>query len=87
MDPSDNYGSVTYNFDTDGSKLKGMDVRLMAGVGYEFAVSKNNKGETENLIGLNARYYMGTSKLASNFDSKMNTIEISLSWMFSLGKL
>lgn len=87
MDPSDDYGSVTYNFDTDGSKLKGMDVRLMAGVGYEFAVSKNNKGETENLIGLNARYYMGTSKLASNFDSKMNTVEISLSWMFSLGKL
>lgn len=80
------YNSVTYNFDTGNSKLKGMDVRIMAGVGYDFAI-KNEKHETTNLIGINARYYMGTSKLAGNFNSKMSTLEISLSWMFNIGKL
>lgn len=86
MAPSEQYGSVTYNIDNNNSQLKGMDVRVMAGIGYDFAI-KNEKHETTNLIGLNARYYMGTSKLAGNFESKMNTLEISLSWMFSLGKL
>lgn len=80
------YSSVTYNIDNDGSKLKGMDVRIMAGVGYDFAI-KNDKNETTSLIGLNARYYMGTSKLAGNFNSKMSTLEVSLSWMFNIGKL
>lgn len=80
------YNSVTYNIDSGNSKLKGMDVRIMAGVGYDFAI-KNEKHETTNLIGINARYYMGTSKLAENFNSKMSTLEISLSWMFSIGKL
>jgi hypothetical protein len=80
------YSSVTYNLDSDNSKLKGMDVRIMAGVGYDFAI-KNEKHETTNLIGINARYYMGTSKLAGNFNSKMSTLEISLSWMFNIGKL
>lgn len=84
--PSGAYSSVTYNIDNNGSTLKGMDVRLMAGVGYDFPI-KNNKQETTNLIGINARYYMGTSKLAKNFNSKMNTLEISLSWMFNIGKL
>ena len=78
--------SVTYNFDSENSKLKGMDVRIMAGIGYDFAI-KNEKHETTNLIGINARYYIGTSKLAGNFNSKMNTLEISLSWMFNIGKL
>jgi len=80
------YSSVKYNFDSNDSKLKGMDVRIMAGIGYDFAI-KNDKHEATNLIGLNARYYMGTSKLAGNFNSKMSTIEVSISWMFSLGKL
>lgn len=80
------FNSVTYNFDSGNSKLKGMDVRIMAGIGYDFAI-KNEKHETTNLIGINARYYMGTSKLAGNFNSKMSTLEISLSWMFNIGKL
>lgn len=83
---SGEYSSVTYNLDTDNSKLKGMDFRVMAGVGYDFAI-KNSKHETTNLIGINARYYMGTSKLAENFNSKMNTLEISLSWVFNIGRL
>lgn len=81
-----NQSSVTYNIDANGSKLKGMDVRVMAGVGYDFPI-KNENGEATNLIGINARYYLGTSKLAGNFASKMNSLEVSLSWMFSLGKL
>ena len=80
------YSSVTYNIDNNGSKLKGMDVRVMAGVGYDFAL-KNEKGEAKHLIGINARYYLGTSELAKNFKSKMSTFEISLSWMFNIGKL
>ena len=58
----------------------------MAGIGYDFAI-KNEKHEATNLIGINARYYMGTSKLAGNFNSKMNTLEFSISWMFNIGKL
>lgn len=80
------FSSVTYNIDSDGSKLKGMDVRVMAGLGYDFAI-KNDKGETSSLVGINARYYLGTSELAKNFKSKMNTFEISVSWMFNIGKL
>ena len=78
-----NFSAISFKVDD----LKGFDVRFLAGLGYEFAASKNSKHEAENLIGINARYYMGTSKLAGNFASKMNTFEISLSWMFSLGKL
>lgn len=84
--PSKEWSSVTYNIDNNDSKLKGMDIRIMAGLGYDFAI-KNEKHETTNLIGINARYYMGTSKLAGNFNSKMSTFEISLSWMFNIGKL
>lgn len=86
MDPSEDFGSVTYNIDNNESKFKGGDIRVMAGIGYDFAI-KNEKYETTNMIGLNARYYMGTSKLAKNFNSKMSTFEISLSWMFNIGKL
>lgn len=80
------YSSVAYNLDNNGSKLKGFDVRVMAGIGYDFPIRNANQ-ETKSLLGINARYYVGTSKLAGNFDSKMNSLEISLSWMFSIGKL
>lgn len=84
--PSKEWSSVIYYIDNKDSKLKGMDIRIMAGLGYDYAI-KNEKHETTNLIGINARYYMGTSKLAGNFGSKMSTFEISLSWMFNIGKL
>ena len=77
---------AVYKLDVDNSKLKGFDVRLMAGVGYDIPI-KNSKQETTSLFGVNARYYLGTSKLAKNFASKMNTFEISVSWMFCIGKL
>ena len=80
------FSEVTYNIDSNGSKLKGMDLRVMAGIGYDFAL-RNEKGEAKNLIGINARYYLGTSELAKNFKSKMSSFEISLSWMFNIGNL
>ena len=79
------YSSVTYHIDDDKSTLKGMDVRVMAGIGYDFPI-KNSSNKTASLIGINARYYMGTSNLAGNFNSKMNTLELSLSWMFNISK-
>ena len=81
-----NYNAVTYHLDDNDSKLKGMDVRAMVGLGYDYAI-KNDKNETKSLIGINARYYLGMSKLAGNFDSKMNTLEVSVSWMFNIGNL
>lgn len=79
-------GTVAYNIDNGNSKLKGMDIRMMAGLGYDFAI-KNNDLEATSLIGINARYYMGMNKLAGNFNSKMSSVEISLSWLFNIAKL
>lgn len=56
--------------------LKGFDVRVLAGLGYTIPGTG---------LDINARYYLGTSKLAKNFSSKMNTFEVSLSWMFNVG--
>ena len=80
------YTSVTYHTNDGGSKLKGMDIRIMAGLGWDFPI-KNSKHETSSLIGINARYYFGFNKLAENFNCKMNTIEVSLSWMFNIGNM
>lgn len=70
---------VVYNFDTEGSKLKGYDVRPLVGLGYTFHSSKRMSG-----LDVNARYYIGTSDLAGNFPCKMNSFEISLAYMFKL---
>lgn len=75
--PNENFSQVTYNLDKDGSKLKGGDIRPLVGIGY-----------TIPRIGLdvNLRYSFGTSKLAGNFPCKMNTLEVSLAWLFNIGK-
>lgn len=75
--PSAEYSSVTYNIDKDGSQLKGMDVRPLAGLGYTIPSTG---------LDINARYYIGTSNLAGNFPCKMSSLEISLSWMFNAAK-
>ena len=75
--PSADYSQVTYNMDTNGSKLKGMDVRPLAGIGYTIP----NTG-----LDINTRYYIGTSELAGNFPCKMKTLELSLAWLFNIGK-
>ena len=69
--------NVTYNLDTDGSKLKGMDIRPLVGLGYTIPKTGLN---------FNARYYLGGSKLAENFNSKMNSFEFSLAWMFNTNR-
>lgn len=76
-DPNADYSQVTYKLDVDGSKLKGLDVRPLAGIGYTIP----NTG-----LDLNARYYLGTSELAGNFPCKMNNVEVSLAWLFNIGK-
>lgn len=57
--------------------LKGGDVRVVVGLGYTIPTTS---------LGINARYYIGTSKLAGNFPCKMNTFELSLAWMFRIAK-
>lgn len=77
INPSDEYSQVTYNIDANGSKLKGMDVRPFAGLGYTIP----NTG-----LDINARYYVGASELAGNFPCKMSTLEVSFAWLFNIGK-
>lgn len=69
--------SIIFNINTDKSKLKGMDVRPFAGIGYTIP----NTG-----IDISARYYLGTSDLAGNMQSKISSAEISIAWMFKKWK-
>lgn len=75
--PSAEISSVTYCIDTDGSKLKGMDVRPLLGLGYTIPNTS---------LDINGRYYFGTSDLAGNLPCKLNSLEVSLSWMFNVWK-
>lgn len=76
LNPSADYSSVTYNLDTDGSQLKGFDVRPLVGVGYTIP---------DTNLDVNVRYLIGASKLAGNFPCKVSSFEVSLSWMFNIG--
>lgn len=76
-EPNDEYSSLTYKLDVDGSKLKGADLRPMVGIGY--SIPKTG-------LGIGARYYMGTSKLAENFNCKMSSFEFSIAYLFKVGK-
>lgn len=75
--PNLELASVTYNLDTEESTLKGMDIRPLVGLGYTIP---------ESGLDLNFRYYIGTSDLAGNFPCKMNSCEISVSYMFNIGR-
>lgn len=68
---------IRYELDSDKGKLKGGDVRIMLGAGY--TIPKTS-------LDVNARYYWGTSDLAGNLPCKMNSIEVSLSWLFNAAK-
>lgn len=57
--------------------IKGSDIRGLIGLGYTLPSTG---------LGINARYYLGTSKLAGNLPCKMNSAEISIAWMFQLCK-
>lgn len=57
-------------------ELKGGDLRVALGIGYTLP----NMG-----LGINARYYLGTSELSKKaLPTKLNTVELSLSWMFKV---
>lgn len=75
--PNADYSKITYNIDNDGSKLKGGDIRPLAGIGYTIPGTG---------LDISARYYLGMSELAENFKCKMNTFEVSLAWMFNICK-
>lgn len=57
--------------------LKGFDVKATVGVGYRFNKTSANDG-----FYVNARYYIGTSKLAGNFPGKLSSAEISIGYLF-----
>ena len=57
--------------------LKGFDVKPTVGVGYRF-----NKNSANDGFYVNARYYLGTSKLAGNFPGKISSAEISVGYLF-----
>ena len=57
--------------------FKGFDVRPTIGLAY----SISNAG-----LGINARYYLGTSDMAKNFSCKMSTIEAALTYSFDIFK-
>lgn len=60
--------------------LKGGDLRIAMGLGYECSLSGMN-------FGAHARYYMGTSELSKIvLPAKLNTFELSLSLMFKVAK-
>ncbi len=70
-----NISGVTYWLDGNGSKLKGMDIRPLVGLGYTLPGTG---------LDINARYYLSTSDLAGNMPCKMNSFEVSLAWMFNI---
>lgn len=57
--------------------FKGFDLRPVLGLGY--IIPKTG-------LGLNARYYFGTSDLAENFPCKVSSFEFALSWSFNVLK-
>lgn len=67
------YNDITYHT----GDLKGFDVKATLGVGYRFSKLSANDG-----FYANARYYLGTSKLAGNFPGKISSIEISIGYLF-----
>jgi hypothetical protein len=56
--------------------LKGFDAMITAGIGYT-----HRSGFTAS-----ARYNLGMSELAGNFDGKVSTVTVSVGWLFSLVK-
>ena len=57
-------------------EIKGYDVMLTAGIGY-----KSKNGFTAS-----ARYNLGMSELAGNFNGKVSTVTVSVGWLFNLIK-
>lgn len=71
------YTEATYYLDYNGKKLKGGDIRPLIGLGYTIP----NTG-----LDISARYLFGTSDLAKNLACKMNSLDVSVAWMFNIWK-
>lgn len=57
-------------------EMKANDVMFTIGAGFK----------QPNGLFANARYNIGTSNVAGNFDSKMSTISLSIGWLFTVVK-
>lgn len=71
-----NYNGATYST----GEIKGKDVMLTAGLAYKARLNENSA------LLIDARYNMGMSNLAGNFDTKVSSVMLSLSYLFNIVK-
>lgn len=70
------YEGVTYGT----GKIKGSDVMITAGLAYKARFNGNSA------LLIDARYNVGMSNLAGNFDTKVSSVMLSLSYLFNIVK-
>ena len=72
---------LTYQGATYGTgEIKGKDVMATAGLLYKTRLNENSA------LLIDARYNMGMSPLAGNFDTKVSSVMVSLAYMFNIVK-
>lgn len=72
---------LQYNGATFGTgEIKGKDVMVTAGIVYKARLNYNSA------LLIDARYNMGMSDLAGNFDTKISSVMLSLSYLFNIVK-
>lgn len=70
------YEGATYGT----GEIKGKDVMITAGLAYKAHLNENSS------LLIDARYNMGMSNLAGNFDTKVSSVMLSLSYLFNIVK-
>ncbi len=70
------YEGATYGT----GNIKGSDVMITAGLAYKARLNGNSA------LLMDARYNMGMSNLAGNFDTKVSSVMLSLSYLFNIVK-
>lgn len=72
---------LTYNSSTYGTgEIKGKDIMITAGLAYKARLKDHSA------LLVDARYNMGMSPLAGNFDTKVSSAMVSLSYLFNIVK-
>lgn len=72
---------LTYEGATYGTgEIKGSDVMITAGLAYKTRLNPNSS------LMLDARYNMGMSPLAGNFDTKVSSLMFSVVYLFNIVK-
>ena len=61
-------------------EIKGSDVMITAGLAYKARLNGNSA------LLIDARYNLGMSNLAGNFDTKVSSVMLSLSYLFNIVK-